>query len=178
MTQVLKDGMQPDKCNSSMQLTRAADYAVRVMVYLATLCYEQRALLPELARQTEAPESFLSKVLQSLTRAQLISSRRGKAGGFAILPAGREANMRQVIEAIDGPVSLNVCLNGGKDCERKSWCPAHPVWARSQRAMLDVLMGVTVSAMASRLPANRSVVLPQFSGIAPDIEAPSEIPEP
>ena len=137
------------KCNSSMQLTRAADYAVRVMVHLATLPDEERALLPELSRATDAPESFLSKVLQSLTHARLISSRRGKTGGFAILPAGRQATLRQVIEAIDGPICLNVCLNGGKDCDRTSWCPAHPVWARAQRAMLDVLMSVTVSAMAA-----------------------------
>lgn len=140
----------PEKCNSSMQLTRAADYAVRVMVYLATLPENQRALLPEVARATEAPESFLSKVLQSLAHAGLIISRRGKAGGFAILARGRSASMRDVIEAVDGPICLNVCLNGGKDCDRRLWCPAHPVWARAQRAMLDVLMSATVSAMAAK----------------------------
>jgi DNA-binding IscR family transcriptional regulator len=64
--------------------------------------------------------------------------------------------MREVIEAIDGPICLNVCLNGGKDCERKSWCPAHPVWARAQRAMVDVLMSVTVSSMAAKTSPNRS----------------------
>jgi Rrf2 family protein len=130
---------------------------VRVMVHLATLPPEQRAFLPDLAEATAAPESFLSKVLQALARAGLISSRRGKAGGFAIRPCGREATMREVIEAIDGPICLNVCLKGGKDCERKSWCPAHPVWARAQRAMIDVLMNATVSGMAAKsapLPAS------------------------
>ncbi|MGZ3692098.1 MAG: RrF2 family transcriptional regulator [Pseudobdellovibrio sp.] len=58
--------------------------------------------------------------------------------------------MLQVIEAIDGPICLNVCLSGGKDCNRKSTCPAHPVWARAQRAMLDVLISVTVSSMAAK----------------------------
>jgi len=139
----------PDKCNSSMQLTRAADYAVRVMIHLATLPELQRTLLPDLARVTEAPQSFLSKVLQSLTRANFIVSRRGKAGGFSILPRGREASMRDVIEAIDGPICLNVCLSQSRSCNRKSWCPAHPVWARAQLAMLDVLMAVTVSSMAA-----------------------------
>jgi len=133
-----------------MQLTRAADYAVRVMILLATLPEDKRALLPDLALATEAPESFLSKVLQSLAHAGLISSRRGKLGGFAIRPVGRQATMRETIEAIDGPVCLNVCLNGGKDCDRKATCPAHPVWARAQRAMLEILMSVTVSAMAAR----------------------------
>jgi Rrf2 family protein len=93
--------------------------------------------------------------MQALARRELISSRRGKRGGFAILPRGRVATMREVIEAIDGPICLNVCLNGGKDCERKSWCPAHPVWARAQRAMVDVLMSVTVSSMAAKTPASQ-----------------------
>lgn len=152
MNAIPLDEQPAKKHNSSMQLTRAADYAVRVMVHLATLAPEKRALLPDLAEATSAPESFLSKVLQALSHAHLISSRRGKQGGFAILPRGREATMREVIEAIEGPVCLNVCLSGNKDCERKSWCPAHPVWARAQRAMIDVLMSVTVSGMASRAP--------------------------
>jgi Rrf2 family protein len=135
-----------------MQLTRASDYAVRVLVYLATLPELKRVLLPDLAVVTEAPESFLSKVLQSLAHAQLLSSRRGKLGGFAILPQGREATMLQIIEAIDGPICLNVCLNGGKDCNRKSTCPAHPVWARAQRAMLDVLVSATVASLAAKAP--------------------------
>jgi Rrf2 family protein len=149
-----------EKCNSSMQLTRAADYAVRSMVYLATLPDNKRVLLPDLARATDVPESFLSKVLQSLAHAGLISSRRGKLGGFVILPCGREASMHQVIEAIDGPICLNVCLNGGRDCDRKSTCPAHPVWARAQRAMLEVLMSVTVSSMAAASGTVRASVLP------------------
>src|ERR1039457_4957389 len=107
-------GYAMTKCNSSMSSTRAADYGVRVMVHLATLPAHERALLPALADATEAPESFLSKVLQALTRAELISSWRGKSGGFAILPLGRQASMREVIEAIDGPISLNVCLVSGK----------------------------------------------------------------
>jgi Rrf2 family protein len=161
-----------EKCNSSMQLTRAADYAVRVMVHLATLPPDIRVFLPELADVTAAPESFLSKVLQALSRAEFISSRRGKRGGFVILPRGREATMREVIESIDGPICLNVCLNGGKECERKSWCPAHPVWARAQRAMIDVLTSVTVSAMASHsMNGNRRPAAPSInetSRVEPD----------
>lgn len=141
-----KDGSMKT-CNSSMQLTRAADYALRVMIHLTTLPPEERALLPALAEASDAPESFLSKVLQQLARARMISSRRGKAGGFALLPRGREASMRQVVEAIDGPIRLNVCLTTGADCVRKAWCPAHPVWAEAQEAMLAVLDKARIAEM-------------------------------
>lgn len=133
-----------------MQLTRAADYGVRVMIHLATLPDDLRVLLPTLAEATGAPESFLSKVLQALARAGLIGSRRGKTGGFTILPRGRQASLHDVIEAIDGPIHLNVCLTNGESCERSVTCPAHPVWAQAQRAMLDVLMRASITEMAQR----------------------------
>jgi Rrf2 family protein len=144
-----------EKCNSSMQLTRAADYGVRVMVHLASMPPDERALLPELAQAADAPESFLSKVLQALTHAALISSRRGKAGGFAILPQGRAASMLQVIEAIDGPICLNLCLSPNRGCERSSSCPAHPVWGRAQLAMVNVLKQVSVAELAERAESDQ-----------------------
>jgi Rrf2 family protein len=150
-------------CNSSMQLTRAADYALRVMIHLTTLETQQRALLPALAEATEAPESFLSKVLQELARARLISSRRGKAGGFSLLPRGRRATMREVVEAIDGPIRLNVCLTTGESCGRKLWCPAHPVWVEAQQAMLAVLDRARIEELGSQ-PAE---TVPQPAGALP-----------
>jgi Rrf2 family protein len=138
------------KINSSMQLTRAADYAVRVMVHMAALPDKERAMLPDLAEATEAPESFLSKVLQALTRAKMVSSRRGKSGGFLLLPRGRQTSMRDVIEAIDGPVRLNHCLTAGRSCTRKTWCQAHPVWIRAQEAMMDVLGEARIAELAAK----------------------------
>jgi Rrf2 family protein len=133
-----------------MQLTRGADYAVRVMIQLALSETDGRLSLPELAEATDAPESFLSKVLQSLTRASLISSRRGQLGGFRITPRGRDSSMREVIEVIDGPIYLNICLIHGRSCNRKAHCPAHPVWARAQQAMFEVLSGITVAELADQ----------------------------
>ena len=135
-------------CNSSMRLTRAADYGVRVMIQLAKLPPYERALLPDLAKITDTPVSFLSKVLQALTHAQLISSRRGKSGGFSISPRGRGASMCDVIEAVDGPIFLNVCLVSGKSCDRKESCLAHPVWGRAQTAMLQVLRSTAIIDLA------------------------------
>jgi Rrf2 family protein len=139
-----------------MQLTRAADYAVRVMVHLATLPDHERVLLPALARATGAPQSFLSKVLQALCHAGFIASRRGQAGGFEILPAGRVASLRAVIEAIDGPIRLNVCMLSGASCNRKPYCPAHPVWVRAQKAMLEVLDESSVADMAAQATSSRT----------------------
>ena len=146
-----------ERCNSSMQLTRAADYGVRVMIHLAGLPRDGRVLLPALAEATGAPDSFLSKVLQALTRAKLITSRRGQAGGFRISLRGMQANMREVIEAIDGPMCLNVCLSGGKACARQIWCPAHPVWVKAQQAIVEVLSAARIAELAGKSIASTCV---------------------
>lgn len=138
-----------EACNSSMQLTRGADYGVRVMVHLAGLDRGSRCSLSTLSRACDAPGSFLSKVLQALVHAGFIASHRGQSGGFEVTAPGREASVRRVVEAIDGPVHLNVCLDAGRDCPRKSWCPAHAVWARAQRAMLDELEGAVIADLAT-----------------------------
>jgi Rrf2 family protein len=132
-----------------MQLTRAADYGVRVMIYLAAAGAESRLSLVDLAAATNAPVSFLSKVLQTLSHAGLISSRRGQSGGFRISTRGRAASMLDVIEAIDGKISLNVCLVAGKSCSRKHSCPAHPIWADAQRAMIQVLSRAGIASLAA-----------------------------
>ncbi|MGD0910333.1 MAG: Rrf2 family transcriptional regulator [Terracidiphilus sp.] len=150
------------KTNSSMQLTRAADYGVRVMICLAAGA-DARISLIELAHATNAPLSFLSKVLQALSRADLISSRRGQSGGFRMSNRGRAASMLDVIEAVDGKISLNRCLIAGKSCSRKHSCPAHPVWEDAQRAMLQVLGSAKIASLAADI---RSAGLMTLSDLA------------
>ena len=131
-----------------MQLTRAADYAVRVMIHLAGLPPGTRVSRSELSATADCPEQFLSKVLQNLTRAGLVLSHRGNTGGFELRDAHRSATVLEVVEAIEGPIRLNVCLTADHACNRQTWCPAHSVWAEAQRAMIAVLSGARIDKLA------------------------------
>ena len=136
-----------------MQLTRAADYAVRVMIHLASQPEGAVVSKTLLAQAAEAPESFLSKILQTLARAGLIQARRGVAGGFSLLARGAQASLLDVVECIDGPVALNVCVTSGTSCHRQAECAAHQVWLRAQSAMLSVLRQAKIADM---IPAPQS----------------------
>jgi len=139
-----------------MQLTRAADYAVRVMIHLAAVAPGTRASRADLAGVVDCPEQFLSKVLQSLTRAGLVTSHRGNTGGFELVPARRCATVLEIVEAMEGPIRLNVCLNGRNECMQVASCPAYPVWDEAQRAMTEVLRKATIDELARQaalLPA-------------------------
>jgi len=132
-----------------MRVTRASDYAIRVMIQLATLPKGERQSLPALARSTDVPVSFLAKILKSLSRAGLVLSRRGAIGGFELLPKGHRATMRDVIEAVEGPIVLNTCLASRHACHRRLCCPAHPVWKKAQAALLAVLGTSPIAELAA-----------------------------
>jgi Rrf2 family protein len=118
------------------------------MVHLAGLPPATRASRAELAEAAECPEQFLSKVLQSLTRAGLVLSHRGNTGGFELPNMHRAASLLEVVEAIEGPIRLNVCLGSDRSCARQEWCPAHTVWVEAQAAVAQVLRGATINNLA------------------------------
>jgi Rrf2 family protein len=149
-----------------MQLTRAADYAARVMIHLAGLPAGTRVSRDDLAQAAECPEQFLSKVLQGLTRAGLIVSHRGNTGGFELPSHRRSATMLDIVEAIEGPLHLNVCLASAHACTRQSWCPAHEVWEQTQAAMTRALNSASISDLALRAAAAH----PTNGIVAPDLK--------
>jgi len=155
-----------------MQLTRAADYAVRVMIHLAGLPPGTRASRADLAEDAGCPEQFLSKVLQSLTHAGLVSSHRGNTGGFELLHAHRNASVLEIVEAVEGPVRLNLCLTAPHACERQNCCPAHAVWAEAQSAMSGVLRKATISALAEEAALLRA---PSGAGCQPAADCQSAL---
>jgi Rrf2 family protein len=138
-----------------MQLTRAADYAVRVMIHFGACPPGARITRTALAKATGVPEDFLAKVLQALARAGLVLSRRGLDGGFVLRADSTKISLVDVIEAIDGPMAVNVCLMSGNSCERQGECPAHTLWGRAQTAMLKVLRSASIADLAAQAAANR-----------------------
>src|SRR3982750_4834533 len=133
-----------------MQLTRAADYAVRVMIHLAGLPQGARVSRGDLSIAADCPEQFLCKVLQNLTRAGLVVSHRGNTGGFELEELHRTASILEVVEAVEGPIRLNICLANDHACNRQSWCPAHDVWQDAQNAMISVLREATITQLAEK----------------------------
>ncbi|HEY3384695.1 MAG TPA: Rrf2 family transcriptional regulator [Vicinamibacterales bacterium] len=131
-----------------MQLTRAADYGVRVMIHLASDENSARASLTDLAAAAEVSPAFLSKVLQRLVRAGLVASRRGKHGGFEIVERGRRSSLLDILRALEGVPELNVCLLSG-GCHRSPTCPAHPVWREVERHMHALLSDATLDRLVA-----------------------------
>lgn len=107
-------------------LSSSSQYAVRAVLFLAMKTDDSTKLkVVDIASSLEIPKHFLAKLLQQLTRNNIVSSMKGRNGGFFLSEENRRISLLEVIEAIDGPMTLTECILGLKNCSDKHPCPYH-----------------------------------------------------
>jgi Rrf2 family protein len=134
-----------------MQLTRSGEYGLRGLLYLAKQPSEKVALVSEISREQNIPETFLAKIFQRLSKAGLLRSIRGANGGFSLGKPANEITMREIIEAIEGPIALNRCLLREGECEEQKVCPLLPIWEEVQQRFLEILDRTTMEDLIKRM---------------------------
>ncbi len=130
-----------------MRLTRAGEYAIRCVLYLAM--HRDRPILSrkEIAESMDIPAQFLGKVAQQLARAGIIAIHQGARGGYELLRRPAEITLLSLVEAIDGEIFLNDCIHRPSSCERHSICAVHSVWDRARRQLRDTLGSTSLDAL-------------------------------
>lgn len=136
-----------------MRLTRGVDYGTLGILYLARQPRDRVVLISEIAQAQGVPESYLAKIFQDLAKSGLVRSHRGARGGFTLARPPEEITLLQIIEAIDGPLALNRCLDAREGCERERECPVQKALAGAQRQLAEALRGVTLNSLAASGPA-------------------------
>jgi len=135
-----------------LRISRKIDYGLRAMIYLAGIPEGSVVPFREIARQMDVPEDFLAKILKTLVDQGLVRSSRGPYGGYTLARAAAEISFLDVIEAVEGPVALNVCLDGDDACGRAPTCTMVAVWREGQDRMLDVYRQAKLSTLAPPRP--------------------------
>jgi Rrf2 family protein len=106
---------------------------------------------PCIAAGTGIPEPTVAKVLKALAGNGLVLSQRGARGGYRLTRPLCAIPVADVIEAIDGPIALTACVDGG-GCDSHSLCPMHGRWDPVNDAIRQALGGITLADMAAALP--------------------------
>lgn len=135
-----------------MEITRQADYAVRIVLDLAERNHGGVERSDDVARRQVVPRAYFTKVVQALVRAGYVRTLRGARGGIQLSRDPDAITLRQVIEAVEGPIYLNRCLSHPGECSLERTCAAHPVWERIQDVLTRELDAVTVSQMIASKP--------------------------
>lgn len=126
-----------------MQITRQADYALRAMLYLSALEPARRAATSQIAEEQHIPPSFLAKIISQLSIAGLIHTSRGARGGVSLARPPEAISVLEVVEAIDGPLTLNECSQDPNACPFGDNCPLRPLWCDTQSELVERLRKAT-----------------------------------
>jgi FeS assembly SUF system regulator len=156
-----------------LRLSKLTDYAVVVLIRLAdgeramARCGSECAVQtsPGISLATGVPEPTVAKVLKSLASANLVSSQRGAHGGYRLARPLTAISVADVIAAVDGPIALTACVEGGAGgCDVQGMCAVKGRWDLVNDAIRGALSGITLAAMrgASIPPAFRMESLPEL----------------
>jgi Rrf2 family protein len=128
-----------------MELTKAGDYGVFGVIYLAKQPRGKIVSLSEVSKAENIPEKFLAKIFQSLTRSGLIRSHRGAGGGFSLARPANKITVKELLESIQGPIYFTKCLSNLYDCDRKEICKLRNLWKKAQDYSMKILTQKTLA---------------------------------
>ena len=138
-------------------ISNSSKYALVGVLYLAVhSSEEQKILAKDLSKNTGVPQAYLSKLMQELTRHQLVSSTRGPNGGFYLTDKNREMHLVDIINVIDGDYRLNSCILGLHKCDAEHPCPLHDLMGDTKSKFVQRLQDTKVQDLVDDIREGKS----------------------
>ena len=131
-----------------LRISKLADYGIVLLVHFAQEAEGIVLTARETAQATELPLPVVSKMLKSLSGADLLTSQRGSRGGYHLARDPNRVSVAEIIEALEGPIALMECVAGAGVCSQESHCGLSAPWHRINSAILTTLRQVTLADLA------------------------------
>lgn len=133
--------------------SKTCEYAIRAVIYIykKSVECECKVSVKDIATNIQSPEHFTAKILQILSRQDIISSAKGPNGGFFMDIHQGQMNLLEVVKAIDGPRLFTGCVLGLSKCDDKVPCPIHAQYKPIRDKMNLMLSSTTIESLATKL---------------------------
>ncbi len=127
-------------------------YGIRAVLYLAIKSTNDSKIgVDELADTLCIPKHFLAKILQVLTKNKVVSSSKGRHGGFYLKKRNKQINLMKIIEVLDGTNRLTCCILGLETCDSTHACPYHNIVQQFRNDFYQKLENETIGEAAQRI---------------------------
>ncbi len=130
-----------------MILSQASKYALRAAIHLARHG-EQPQLSRDIATAIDVPGQYLAKILQDLARHGVLTSAKGRGGGFRLSRSPKDLELLTVVRAIEGQHFGEGCVLGLPECTPDDPCPLHDQWGAIRDALLQMLQQTSLSDLS------------------------------
>lgn len=140
-------------------LSSANKYIIRSVLYLALNSNESKKIgVKKIADELEAPQPFLAKLLQQLSKDKLVSSTKGPSGGFYLSKEDKENTIWDIIKSIEGDKKFDQCFLGLSKCTDKNPCPVHYIVIDFKEKILKEFKDKTISQFADEIIRTGKVI--------------------
>ena len=129
-------------------LSKTCTYGVQAAIYVAARKCEDWISINEISSSLNISFHFLTKVLQQLTNAGIMTSQRGVHGGVMLAKRAEEVSLLDLISVIDGTDVFEQCMLGLPGCGVADACPIHDRWEMLRTEIVRVFMGTSLEALA------------------------------
>jgi Rrf2 family protein len=140
--------------------SKACEYAIRATIYIADQSnLDRRVSLKDIAKAIDSPEAFTAKIMQQLSRDQIIDSIKGPSGGFSIDKKKIQTlRLSQIVQSIDGDSIYKGCGLGFKECSEKHPCSVHHKFKVVRDELRKMLENTTVKELSLNLEKGLAVL--------------------
>ncbi|GAB4339179.1 MAG: Rrf2 family transcriptional regulator [Calditrichia bacterium] len=134
-----------------MLLSNTCDYGIRAALYVATQKNRDFVPIREISEELNISFHFLTKILQKLTQAGLMTSFRGPNGGVTLARPAAQISLYDIIVAIDGPMLFKECVLGLANCGDEAPCPLHHQWAGIRSQLMAMFQNSILENMSENI---------------------------
>lgn len=141
-------------------LSNSSKYAIKAVLYLALNSNKNKKVLAkDISEPTNVPKAYISKLLQELSRHNIVSSTRGPGGGFYLTDENRSKCLMEIIKVIDGETRLTSCMLSLERCNEDNPCPLHKLMGNTKSAFVKNLEITTIEDLVLDISEGRSFLL-------------------
>ncbi|MBQ9337484.1 MAG: Rrf2 family transcriptional regulator [Lentisphaeria bacterium] len=127
-----------------MKISTKGRYGLRILIDLAMHDPEKPRMLKDIAKSQQISEKYISRLVIDLRRAHLIRSVRGVNGGFFLAKLPEEITLLDILETMEGPISVVECVHSPEKCKRHSLCPARDIWSELNDGIRQLTKKITL----------------------------------
>lgn len=127
-----------------MKISTKGRYGLRILVDLALHSGQNPRLMRDIAQSEQISEKYISRLVIALRRAGLVSSVRGAKGGLQIAKSPDRITLLEIVEAMEGTISIVDCVMAAEGCPRSAFCGTHGIWGQLNTDIRNLMGKITL----------------------------------
>lgn len=127
-----------------MKISTKGRYGLRILIDLALHDPGKPRMLKDIAQSQQISEKYISRLVIDLRRARLIRSVRGINGGFFLARQPEQITLLEILETMEGPISVVECVRAPEKCKRQALCPARDIWRQLNDGIRELTSKITL----------------------------------